>query len=151
VLNKKTSGKSGVYLLLNNVTNKYYVGSGIDLYKRLSRYFQTGYLEYKTQKNLLISRALKKHKMENFTKIIFKKGEDHLRFGIKHSEEVINKMRDNHSKTKIVYPYLSYKKTLIATYDSLRKMTKETGITRDYVFRCIKNNELVHGRWYFCF
>lgn len=65
--------------MLNNVTNKYYVGSGIDLYKRLSRYYQTGYLEYKTQKNLLISRALKKHKMENFgaPKLIMQLGGNH--------------------------------------------------------------------------
>lgn len=60
-------------------------------------------------------------------------------------------MRENHSKTKIVYQYLSDKKTLIATYASLRQITKETGITRDYVVRCIKKNELVHGIWFFTF
>lgn len=44
---------------------------------------------------------------------------------------------------------LKIEKTFIAEYPSLREMTKQIGITRDYVVRCIKEDKLVHGKYYF--
>lgn len=59
-------------------------------------------------------------------------------------------MRDNHPKTKIVYQYLA-DGTFVAKYNSLRGMAKITGITRDYVVKCIKENRLVHNNWRFTY
>jgi len=52
LIKSKTLNKSGVYIWFNKVTKKYYIGSSRNLYKRISRYFQSGYLNYKTQKKL---------------------------------------------------------------------------------------------------
>lgn len=187
----------------NKISNKDYVGSSLNLYKRISRYFQPGYLNYITQKDLPIIRALKKYGVENFVLVILdytekltlhkseqffidllqptynvmliagfrsgvkrksrpmseeqklqlskKKGKDHHSYGIKRTEKELIQMRDNHPKTKIVYQYLADKTTLVAKYNSLREMAKQTGITRDYVVRSIKKNELVHNKWFFSY
>jgi hypothetical protein len=90
---------------------------------------------------------------------------EHHRYGIKHTEKTLILMRSNHPKTKIVYQYLADKTTLVAKYNSLREMTEQTGITRDYVVRSIKkkprqgrgfsevlctsSNQLVHNKWFF--
>jgi len=65
LIKNKTLNKSGIYLWHNKITDKYYIGSSINLYKRISRYFQPAYLNYVTHKDLPIIRALQKYKMEN--------------------------------------------------------------------------------------
>lgn len=202
LIKNKTLNKSGVYLWHNKVTDKYYIGSSINLYQRISRYFQPGYLNYVNHKNLPIIRALQKYKMKSFILVILeytpinlhkseqyfidllkpaynvmkiagfrsgkkikkkpmsdeqklilskKKGVEHHRYGIKHTEKTLILMRENHPKTKIVYQYLADKKTLVAKYNSLRQMEEQTGITRDYIVRSIKKNQLVHNKWFFTY
>jgi len=202
LIKNKTLNKSGIYLWHNKITDKYYIGSSINLYKRISRYFQPAYLNYVTHKDLPIIRALQKYKMENFILVILdytqinlhqseqyfidllkptynvmkiagfrsgkkikkepisneqklilskKKGIEHHRYGVKHTEKELILMCENHPKRKIVYQYLADKKTFIAKYNSLREMAKQTGITRDYVVRSIKKNELVHNKWFFTY
>lgn len=56
----------GIYIWYNNITNKYYVGSGKDLQDRLRRYFLPSELKSKR----MISQSLNKHGYENFTLII---------------------------------------------------------------------------------
>lgn len=198
-----TTNRSGVYLWYSKLSGKYYVGSSVDLYKRLSRYYQPGYLAYPTHVDLPIVRAITKYGLENFILVILdytkksnihiseqyyldnlypiynirqvagfrsgklikknslteehkfklslKRGVNHHSYGIKRPPEVINLMRDNHPKTKKLYQYLSDKVTLMAEYNSIREMQKKTGITKEYVSRCIKFNQLVHGKYYFSF
>lgn len=202
LIKEKTLSKPGVYIWVNKINNQFYIGSSKNLYKRLSRYFQFTYLDYKTHKDLPVSRAIKKYGLDNFklgilkytsveeiisteqffldllnpaynvlktaglkdiknprnpmseeqkTLLSLKRGKDHHRFGVKRKIEEIKKMRDNHSKTKKVYQFLSDKITFIQEYPSLREMTKITGISRDYVVRCIKEGNLVHDKWWFSY
>lgn len=198
-----TLNKPGVYLWYCKVSGKYYVGSSINLYKRLSRYYQPGYRAYPNNVDLPIVRAITKYGLENFILVILdyteesnihiseqyyidtleplynirqvagfrsgkpikkdslteehklklslKRGINHHHYGIKRPPEVINLMRDNHPKTKKLYQYLPDKVTLVAEYNSMREMQRKTGITKEYVSRCIKLNKLVHGKYYFSF
>lgn len=198
-----TLNQPGVYLWYNKITGNYYVGSSKNLYKRLSRYYQKGYLIYPTNVDLPISRAILKYGLDNFILVILdytdesnihvseqyfidtltpiynirqvagfrsgkpivktglseehklklslKRGIDHHNYGIKRPPEVIKLMRDNHPKTKKLYQYLEDKVTLVAEYDSMREMQRKTGITKEYVSRCIKLDKLVHGKYYFSF
>lgn len=198
-----TINRSGVYLWYNKTSGKYYVGSSINLYKRLSRYYQKGYLKYSTHYDLPIVRAITKYGLNNFILVILdytdelnihtseqyfidnlipiynirqvvgfrtgkkiikgplseshklklslKKGINHYNYGIKRPSETINLMRDNHPKTKRLYQYLEDKLTLVAEYNSIREIQKNTGITKEYVSRCIKTNKLVHNKYYFSF
>lgn len=52
-----TTNRSGVYLWYSKLSGKYYVGSSVDLYKRLSRYYQPRYLAYPNHADLPIVRA----------------------------------------------------------------------------------------------
>jgi group I intron endonuclease len=63
--------------------------------------------------------------------------------------EVVEKMRKNHSRSKIVYEYKADKVTLIAKYDSLRQAQEVSGLSREYIARCIKTGKLAHNSsWY---
>lgn len=66
VIYKDNNKKSGIYMFTNKLNNKRYVGSAIDLHKRISRYFQKGYLNNSKHENRLIIRAIKKYGIENF-------------------------------------------------------------------------------------
>lgn len=69
--------------------------------------------------------------------------------GSKRPLETIELMRKNHSRSKIVYEYKADKVTLIAKYDSLRQAQEVTGLTREYISRCIKADKLAHnGSWF---
>jgi len=92
-----------------------------------------------------------KHSEETKAKLANKKGSLHHRFGIKRPEDEIKLMRINYSKTKPIYQYTSNKTSLIAKFDSLREAHKVTGITRNYIVKCIKANKLVHNKWFFTY
>ena len=63
---KQLKGKSGVYLFINNINLKLYVGSSITLDRRLR-----AHIHYATtsnsNKNQILYRAIKNYKLENFS------------------------------------------------------------------------------------
>jgi len=65
--------------------------------------------------------------------------------------DTIELMRKNHSRSKVVYEYKADKITLIAKYDSLRMAQEHTGLTREYIARCIKAEKLAHNSSWFSF
>jgi group I intron endonuclease len=62
---KQLKGKSGVYLFINNLTGKLYVGSSIVLSKRMASHFYHANSSKDT--NIILYRAMKKYKIENFS------------------------------------------------------------------------------------
>lgn len=60
----ENKGKSGVYRWINKVNGKTYIGSSVNLGKRLATYYN---LEYINSSKMLISKALIKHGYSNFT------------------------------------------------------------------------------------
>ena len=65
VVYKLLRKKAGVYVFINNITNKIYVGSSINLTKRMVSY----YYHYNSDKpsKIVIIRAMKKYGLENFS------------------------------------------------------------------------------------
>jgi group I intron endonuclease len=57
--------KSGVYIFINNVTKDLYVGSSINLTKRMTSHFF--YASSDTKGKSIINRAMSKYKLENFS------------------------------------------------------------------------------------
>lgn len=57
--------KSGVYIFINNITNDFYIGSSINLTRRMVSYFY--YTNSPKSSNLFIIRVLKKYGLENFS------------------------------------------------------------------------------------
>ncbi len=58
ILNEN-KGKSGIYMLTNNITKKTYIGQSRDLSNRFKNYFNSGYINSKA--SLTINRALLKY------------------------------------------------------------------------------------------
>jgi hypothetical protein len=115
----ENKGKSGVYQINNLNTNKNYIGSAIDISKRLKNYYQFSYLD--SQKNTsIVYRALLKHGYYNFSldileycepNIVIKREQYYIdalnpeynilkvagsRLGSKHSKEAKAKMSINY-------------------------------------------------------
>lgn len=65
ILNEN-KGKSGIYLWTNKINGKRYVGSALDLRKRLLNYFNSSYL-LDRKDIMIIYKALLAHGFENFT------------------------------------------------------------------------------------
>lgn len=63
-----TKGVPGVYALVNKVTGKYYIGSSVNVYNRLRDYYSPWYIS--TYPNLLISKAIVKYGLINFSVLI---------------------------------------------------------------------------------
>lgn len=61
----ENKGKSGIYMWINKVNGKTYVGSSVDLSKRLRNYFKVSYLSY-PKGIMLIYKALLAHGYDNF-------------------------------------------------------------------------------------
>jgi len=65
---KENKNKSGIYMWKNNINDKQYIGSAVDLSKRLSNYYSTTYMEDALKiSNSHIYRALLKNGYENFS------------------------------------------------------------------------------------
>ena len=62
---KENKKLSGVYIIINNNTNKIYIGSSLDLGRRLSVYFTNSFLA--NNETMIISKALAKHSYLNFS------------------------------------------------------------------------------------
>lgn len=119
---KKLRGKSGVYLFINNINNKLYVGSSLTLSSRMTRHF---YQANSTKNsNIILYRAMKKYKLDNFSLAIlelcekklisclnleqkwldyYKPSYNVLRIagtssGFRHSIETINKLKEKFRK-----------------------------------------------------
>ena len=59
---------SGVYIIVNKINGKFYIGSSIDLRKRKYQHFSN--LKNNTHHNMYLQRAWNKHKKENFDFLI---------------------------------------------------------------------------------
>jgi group I intron endonuclease len=62
---KQLKGKAGVYLFINNLTGKIYVGSSIVLSKRMASHFYHANSSKETK--IILYRAMRKYKLENFS------------------------------------------------------------------------------------
>lgn len=63
---KENKGKSGIYLWTNKINGKKYVGSAVDLNKRLKNYYNLSYILDRID-SMIIYKALVAHGFDNFT------------------------------------------------------------------------------------
>jgi len=67
-ISKYCNGKSGIYVIVNNINGNFYIGSAHDINKRLRKYFQISYLTKHTSMNIV--RAINKYGIDSFTILI---------------------------------------------------------------------------------
>ncbi len=61
-------GKTGIYMFFNKENGSFYIGSAVDLSRRVNYYFQNCY--FKHNPNSIIGKAILKYKMANFSLVI---------------------------------------------------------------------------------
>jgi NADH-ubiquinone oxidoreductase chain 5 len=65
-IRKKYNKVKGIYLWINNINKRSYVGKSVNLYLRLSRYLSSNYI-YNNKTKMAICAALNKYTVKNFT------------------------------------------------------------------------------------
>jgi len=66
IIKTKYHKKQGIYLWVNNINNRSYVGKSVNLYQRLSKYLSTTYIQ-KNKNKMAICSAIDKYGIDNFT------------------------------------------------------------------------------------
>jgi group I intron endonuclease len=72
-------------------------------------------------------------------------------FGLIRSAETLDRMRKNHPNSKAIYQYATDQITFIAKFYSVRQAAILTGLSRNYISRCLALGTLAHGKWFFSF
>ena len=118
--------KAEIYMFTNKLNNKQYIGSAIDLNKRISAYFQKSYLNHDRYKNYLIIKAINKYGIDNFY-ISILEYTDNIRFNlIKREQYWIDNIKPEYNILQIAGSTLDYKHTEEAKLKiSLKKLGRK--------------------------
>jgi hypothetical protein len=92
-------GKTGVYLFINNITKDLYVGSSLNLSKRMTSHFYYANSDIGTK--ILITRAMRKYKLENFSLGILEFCENNIIVSLSLEQKWINYYKPKYNILKI--------------------------------------------------
>ena len=121
--------KSGIYILFNNKNESYYVGSSVNIARRMSSYLTHAYLNHPKNKNMIICKSLLKYEHDSFSLIIVEYSDaSNL---VQREQYWIDTLNPNYNVLKNAYSSLGYKHTpesisLISKSASLKKVSQET-------------------------
>ena len=94
----KLRSKSGVYMFINNLTNDLYVGSSLNLTKRMSSHF---YYASTEKMKTILARAMRKYELHNFSLAILEFCEKDLITSIKLEQKWIDHYKPKYNILKI--------------------------------------------------
>lgn len=166
-------GKSGIYRWTHLASNKSYIGSSVNLGKRIRNYFSITFISHSTRRIMVINKALLKYgyskfkleileycapkelaKREQYYMDLFtpeynvlKIAYSHL--GYKHSEEALVKVRSNLKKlnlSKSIKVKVTNLETNISEeYISIREAAKSLNVNRNTLMRYISQSRPYKG------
>jgi len=165
--------KSGIYCWTNLESNKSYIGSSVDLGRRLRDYFNTSFISHNTRKMMVINKALLKYGYSNFKleileycdpKELTRKEQYYMdllnpdynvlnkaysSLGYKHTESSLVKIHNhlqNLNLSKSVKVMVTNLETNISTeYDSLTKAAESLNTNRNTLKEYIHKSILYKG------
>lgn len=101
--------KIGIYLWFNNLTKDFYIGSSINLSRRLLSYFNKSYLIHPKNKNIIICKSLNKYSHNNISLVIIEYcDKDKL---IEREQYWIDNLKPTYNVLNIAYSSIGYKHT----------------------------------------
>lgn len=143
--------KSGVYLFINNITKDLYVGSSLNLTKRMRNYFF--YTNNNKDSKLVIIRAMKKYGLDNFSLAVLEFCECNIKTCHALEQKWIDYYKPRYNTLKIAGSSYGFKHK-IETINKLKKLLsnknhpnygKITSIeTREAISRGVKNFYSIH-------
>lgn len=101
----KLRSKSGVYMFINNLTNDLYVGSSLNLTKRMSSHF---YYASTEKMKTILARAMRKYELHNFSLAILEFCEKDLITSIKLEQKWIDHYKPKYNILKIAGSSLGF-------------------------------------------
>ena len=168
---KDNKNRSGVYLWINNLNNKIYVGSSTNLGKRLSNYFNLKYLQNASKSSIIYSTLLK-NKHLNFSLYILEYCESselanreqyyfdllspeynilkiaHSSLGFRHSKSTINKLIENNSKSiklRVTNTLTNKETTYASIREASRQLSLKEGFSIIFIYDKIRRDCLKNG------
>jgi len=113
--------KSGVYLFINKITKDLYVGSSINLKRRMTIHFYHAISKKDT--NIILYRAMKKYKLENFSLAILEFCDSNIIVCSDLEQKWIDSYKPNYNVLKIVGSSSGFRHS-IETINKLKLMFK---------------------------
>jgi hypothetical protein len=169
----ENKGKSGIYRWISSISNKSYIGSSMNITKRLRKYYNINYLNSKIIKdNSLIYRALLKHGYSNFNleileycnkKYLINREQYYLdllkpeynicktagsMLGFKHSAKTLLKFKNRDIVTGHVTYIINKENNQTKIYNSKRTAAKSLGVSHTTLIRYINKNKLLKNIYY---
>lgn len=119
---KILKGKSGIYLFINKITNDLYVGSSVNLSKRMSSHFYFASSTKATK--IVISRAMRKYKLENFSLAILEFCDRDINICINLEQKWIDFYKPRYNVLKVAGTSHGFRHSL-ETINKLKKLFKK--------------------------
>lgn len=170
---RENKGKCGIYRWTDSINNHSYVGSSINISKRLSKYYSLNYLNKKISvDNSRIYRALLNHGYSKFNLEILEycnensllnreqyyldliKPEYNIckkagsMLGFKHSAKTLLKFKNRDTGTGHVTILINNINKYTKTYNSIRAAAKSIGSNHTTLKRYINKDKLLKGVYY---
>ncbi len=174
VIFNENKGKSGIYRWVNKINNESYVGSAIDITKRLKVYFSIKWLENRLSKDTSrIYRALLKYGYVNFKleileycdddkKLLLNKEQYYMdklvpeynilkiagsNLGFKHSSETLMKFQNRDLGTGYKTIVINKKNNHIKEYNSIREAARHLNISNTTLLDYVNSNKLLNNTY----
>lgn len=162
---KDFKGKSGIYLWTHRLTGRQYIGSSSDLFKRLQDYFQRSQLQVQAKNsNSYICKAILKYGLSEFSLSIQGKEinapESFLELEQFYLDRYLLLFNIRRNATpasynpsvklrKPVYIYDSFKKTLLAQFETINKFQILSGLNGSQIKNLILSENKLWRNTYF--
>jgi len=171
---KENKYKSGIYRWVNVINGDSYIGSSVNITKRLTKYYSLNFLNYKVlNSSSRIFKALLKYNHSNFDleileyckkELVIKREQYYLDIlkpkynilkvagsllGFKHSYKTLLKFknRKNNNCSGYKTTFLNIENNETINYKSLRDAAKSFGVSHVTITRYIKKNIVFKDKW----
>lgn len=120
---KELRKKSGVYMLINNITKEFYIGSSLNLTKRMVSYYY--YTNSDKLYKIVIIRAMKKYGLENFSLGILEFCKNDSKVCLNLEQKWLDKYKPKYNVLNIAGNSFGFKHSLDTIIKLKQKLNKE--------------------------
>lgn len=120
---KELRKKSGVYMLINNITKEFYIGSSLNLTKRMVSYYY--YTNSDKLSKIVIIRAMKKYGLENFSLGILEFCKNDSKVCLNLEQKWLDKYKPKYNVLNVAGNSFGFKHSLDTIIKLKQKLNKE--------------------------
>jgi len=122
---KVLRNKSGVYMLINNKTKDFYIGSSLNLTKRMVSYYYYTNSDKLSQRAFALIRAMKKYGLENFSLGILEFCKKDSKICLDLEQKALDKYKPNYNVLKVAGNSFGFKHRIDTIIKLKQRFNKE--------------------------